>query len=267
MLARRYENYNEVTGLELNLAGKVAIVTGGGAGLGAAISELLAAEGAHVVVNYIVNESDVTEFVDDLNQEYDSTSIAVYGDISSAGDIDNIIDTTIDKFGKIDILINNAGIWPQAYVKDMDEGEWKKVLDVNLTGPFIFSKKLVNYWLDGNRKGKIVNITSQAAFRGSTTGHAHYAASKAGMVGFTMSLAREVAPYGITVTGVAPGMVRTGMNKDALNEREQEYLKRIPLGRIADPKEVAYPVIFLSSEKSDYITGCTLDVTGGMLMR
>ena len=130
----------------------------------------------------------------------------------------------------------------------------------------MFSKRLVNYLLKRKAKGKIINIVS-AAFHGSTSGHAHYAAATGGVVTFTVSLAREVAPYGINVTAVAPGMMRTPMNKDALAEREDEYLRRIPLGRIADPKEVAYAVAFLASDKADYITGATIDVTGGMLMR
>lgn len=253
--------------MDFNLKGKVAIVTGGGSGLGAAISEQLAAEGANVVVNDIANEKEVKAFVKKLNKRFDSNSIALFGDVSKPEDIEDIIDNTLDKYGNIDILVNNAGIWPQAYVKDMEEKEWRKTIDINLTGPFIFCKKIVNYWLDKKKKGKIINITSQAAFHGSTSGHAHYAASKGGLVTFTVSLAREVAPYGINVTAVAPGMMRTSMNKDTLEEREEQYLERIPLKRIADPKEVAYPVVFLASDKSDYITGATLDVTGGMLMR
>lgn len=253
--------------MDFNLKGKVAIVTGGGSGLGAAVSEVLSSEGVNVVVNDIANEEKVTNFVDELNRKYETNSIAIFGDVSKSKDIKRIVDNTIDKYGHLDILVNNAGIWPQAYVKDMEEEEWKKTLDINLTGPFLFCKKVVNYWLDNNIKGKIINITSQAAFHGSTSGHAHYAASKGGLVTFTISLAREVAPNGINVNAVAPGMMRTSMNKEALKEREEEYLERIPLGRIADPKEVANVVVFLSSDKSDYITGSTLDVTGGMLMR
>lgn len=253
--------------MELNLKGKVAIVTGGGSGLGAAISEVLAAEGASVVVNYIVDEANVFKFVDKLNEKYDVKAIPLYGDITSAKDIDNVIARTVDIYGKVDILVNNAGVWPTAYVENMTDEEWERTVRINLTGPFMFSKRVVQHLIQRKSKGKIINIVSQAAFHGSTSGHAHYAAAKGGVVTFTVSLAREVAKYGINVTAVAPGMMRTPMNKRELAEREEEYIKRIPLGRISDPVEVAYTVAFLASEKSDYITGATIDVTGGMLMR
>ena len=164
-------------------------------------------------------------------------------------------------------MVNNAGVWPTAFVTDMSDEAWDRTVKINLSGPFYFSKRVVNQLIEKGRKGKIVNIVSQAAFHGSTSGHAHYAAAKGGLVTFTVSLAREVAKHGINVTAVAPGMMRTPMNVKELAEREEEYIKRIPLGRISDPKEVAYTVAFLASEKADYITGATIDVTGGMLMR
>ena len=154
-----------------------------------------------------------------------------------------------------------------AYVTDMTAESFKKTLDIDLVAPFLLCKLFVNNCIQKNKKGKIVNMVSQAAFHGSTSGHAHYAAAKAGLVAFTVSLAREVAPKGINVNAVAPGMMRTPMNKDALSEREDDYLKRIPLRRIADPSEVAAAVVFLCGAESDYMTGATLDVTGGMLMR
>ncbi|HWQ31064.1 MAG TPA: SDR family oxidoreductase [Negativicutes bacterium] len=126
---------------------------------------------------------------------------------------------------------------------------------------------MVQHIIARKSPGKIINIVSQAAFHGSTSGHAHYGAAKGGVVTFTVSLAREVAKYGINVVAVAPGMMRTPMNKKELAEREGEYVKRIPLGRISEPEEVAYTVAFLASDKADYITGATIDVTGGMLMR
>ncbi len=253
--------------MDLNLKGRVAIVTGGGSGLGAAISEVLAAEGAHIIVNYIVDEANVFKFVDKLNDKYDIKAIPLYGDITNAAHIDNVIARAVDIFGRVDILVNNAGVWPTAYVESMTDEEWERTVKINLTGPFMFSKRVVQHLIGRKSKGKIINIVSQAAFHGSTSGHAHYAAAKAGVVAFTVSLAREVAKYGINVTAVAPGMMRTPMNKKELAEREADYIKRIPLGRISDPAEVAYTVAFLASDKADYITGATIDVTGGMLMR
>lgn len=253
--------------MDLNLKGKVAIVTGGGSGLGAAISEILAEEGVNVVVNYIVDESNVFKFVDSLNEKYHNRAIPLYGDITNGKDIDDIIARTVDIYGKVDILVNNAGVWPTCFVMDMSDEEWEKIVRINLTGAFMFSKRMANHLIGRNSKGKIINIVSQAAFHGSTSGHAHYAAAKGGLVTFTVSLAREIAKYGINVTAVAPGMMRTPMNRQELAERETQYVERIPLGRISDPKEVAYTVAFLASDKADYITGATIDVTGGMLMR
>lgn len=253
--------------MELNLKGKVVIVTGGGSGLGAAISELFAQEGAQVVVNYLVDQTNVFKFVDSLNEKYNTQALPLYGDITNAADIDNIIARCVDMYGGVDILVNNAGIWPTQFVENMSDEEWEKTVRINLTGPFMFSKRVVKHLIDRKSKGKIINIVSQAAFHGSTSGHAHYAAAKGGLVTFTISLAREVAKYGINVTAVAPGMMRTPMNKKELEEREAQYIERIPLGRISDAVEVAYTVAFLASDKADYITGATIDVTGGMLMR
>ncbi len=253
--------------MDFGLKGKVAIVTGGASGLGAAISEVLASEGANVVVNYIVDEANTFRFVDRLNEKYESKSIPLYGDITKASDIENIIARCVDIFGKVDILVNNAGVWPTAYIENMTDEEWDRTIRINLTGTFLFSKRVAQHLIARKARGKIINIVSQAAFNGSTSGHAHYAAAKAGVVAFTISMAREMGKYGINVTAVAPGMMRTPMNAKELAEREAEYVKRIPLQRISDPVEVAYAVSFLASNKSDYITGATMDVSGGMLMR
>jgi 3-oxoacyl-[acyl-carrier protein] reductase len=253
--------------MDLNLKGKAALVTGGGGGLGAAISRTFAAEGADVAVNYIVDEDKVLDFVKEITAVYGVRCIALKGDISVPADMSSNVAGVIEKLGRIDILVNNAGVWPVAYVETMSDEEWDRTIRINLNGPFYLSKRVVNHLIERKAKGKIINIVSQAAFHGSTSGHAHYAASKGGLVTFTVSLAREVAKYGINVCAVAPGMMRTPMNRDTLREREEDYLERIPLGRIAEPSEVANVVAFLASDKADYITGATIDVSGGMLMR
>jgi len=258
----------------LQLTNKVALVTGGSRGLGRAICLGLAAEGARVAVNYyrdlpngidLVNEA--TELAREIKQRYGTDVLPIPGDMGKSVDIEQMFRLTETGFGIPDVLVNNAGVWPTGYVKEMTEQQWNLVQQVNLTGPFIASREAVRRWIDAGRPGRIVNITSQAAFHGSTTGHAHYAASKAGLVAFTISLAREVAQFGIHVNAVAPGFMLTDMARDAIEQHKKQYLERIPLRRIAEPAEVANVVVFLASGAASYMTGATVDATGGMLMR
>jgi 3-oxoacyl-[acyl-carrier protein] reductase len=257
--------------MDLGLQGKVVLVTGGSRGLGAEVCRLFAAEGAHVAVNYDRHDTRekarAYQLAEQLRTRRDIDSIAVAGDVGYEADALQAFETTLMHFGHVDIVVNNAAIWPTAYVKDMETPEFDRTIAVDLRGPFVLCRRMVQYLLDGDRRGKIVNVVSQAAFHGSTSGHAHYAAAKAGLVGFTVSLAREVAPHGINVNAVAPGVMRTEMSLQALAEREDHYLARIPMGRIADPADVAPAVVFLASDQANYITGATIDVTGGMLMR
>lgn len=246
--------------MNYGLAGKRALVTGAADGCGKAIALLLAQEGVQVVLHDLSMKEEALK----VNAELCGNG-ATYltADLSKEEEVEELF----AKAGSLDILVNNAGVWPTAYVSEMTTAAFNKTMDINLIAPFILCRNFVNQCKAEGKKGKIVNMTSQAAFHGSTSGHAHYAASKAGLVTFTISLAREVAPLGINVNCVAPGMMRTPMNKEALEEREDAYLERIPLRRIADPKEVAAVVVFMCSNQSDYMTGTTLDVTGGMLMR
>ena len=260
--------------MDLNLRNKVALVTGGSRGLGRAIVLGLAAEGAKVAIHYYSNPekgidlgSEAAELAKVVAAARGVAAVPVPGDMAKAGDIVDVFRRAEESLGPVDILVNNAGTWPTAYVKDLTEEEWNATVAVNLTGPFLACREAVRRWLGAGRGGRIVNIVSQAAFHGSTSGHAHYAASKAGVVAFTVSLAREVASHGIHVNAVAPGMISTDMAREALEQNRAAYLKRIPLGRIADPAEVAHVVVFLCSERASYMTGATVDVTGGMLMR
>lgn len=255
--------------MDLNLKGKCALVTGGGGGLGRAVTEALASEGVNVAASYHSNEREMKEFISDINHRFGTKSIAVYADISQKNDIETLFNLSCKQLGRLDILVNNAGIWLSSYIKDMPAEDFERTLVIDLEAPFLLCKKMVNHLIKRKSKGKIINIVSQAAFHGSTTGHAHYAAAKGGLVIFTVSLAREVAQYGINCNCVAPGIMRTQMMSKALaeNNGEKYYKNRIPLGRIAEPEEVAYTVLFLASDKADYITGATIDVSGGMLMR
>ncbi|MBN2476397.1 MAG: 3-oxoacyl-ACP reductase FabG [Pirellulales bacterium] len=260
--------------MDLKLKDKVAIVTGGSRGLGAAICLGLAAEGAKVAINYYRDLDQGVDLVDEatalagrIKAECAVDAIPVPGNVARAADVRQMFALAETAFGPVEVLVNNAGVWPTAYVKDMTEQQWNTTQQINLTGPFLTCREAVRRWLDSGRPGRIVNITSQAAFHGSTSGHAHYAASKAGLVALTVSLAREVAPHGIHVNAVAPGMMCTDMAHDALQKDEQRYIERIPLRRVAGAEEVAGVVVFLASQRASYMTGATVDVTGGMLMR
>ncbi len=245
--------------MDYGLKGKRVLVTGAADGCGKAIARQFVAEGAEVIIHDLAFKEDALK----SNVEELGCVGYVTADLSSAEEVEKMW----EQAGELDVLVNNAGIWPTAFVKEMTVEAFKKTLDINLIAPFILCRNFVNQCMEKGKKGKIINLVSQAAFHGSTSGHAHYAASKSGLVGFTISLAREVAPMGINVNAVAPGMMRTPMNQDALADREDSYLERIPLRRIATADEVAYSVLYLASNRSDYITGATIDATGGMLMR
>lgn len=258
--------------MDLGLEGKVALVTGGTRGLGKAICAALAQEGAHVAVNS--RRTDPAPFAAELSAQYRVRTLATPGDISETANVCRIFDQIEHALGPLDVLVNNAGVWPQAFVRDMTDEEWAQTLALNLTAPFLTCREAARRWLGPTSRTSgaaparaIVNITSQAAYHGATTGHAHYAAAKAGLANFTISLARELAPHGIRVNAVAPGFMETDMAAGALARGREAYLKRIPLNRIADPREVASAVVFLASPQASYITGATLDVNGGMLMR
>jgi 3-oxoacyl-[acyl-carrier protein] reductase len=251
--------------MDLQIKDKVVLVTGGSRGLGEAIVRALAAEGARVAVNYV--RTDPEPWLAEVRARHGAEAVAVRGDVSKSSDVRRLFSRTERRLGPLDILINNAGLWPTAFVRDMTTVEWNRTLAVNLTGPFLTSREAVRRWLAAQRRGCIVNITSQAAYHGTTTGHAHYAAAKAGLANFTISLAREMASHGIRVNAVAPGFMTTDMAASALRKHRARYLARIPLGRIAAPAEVAAAVLFLASEQAGYITGATLHVNGGMLMR
>ncbi len=253
--------------MDLHTKDKVALVTGGSRGLGRAICMGLAAEGVKVAVNYHSSTTKAEQVVEEIKAKYKTEAIAVQADVSKPEQVRQMFEQTEETLGPLDILVNNAGTWPTAYVTDMSEEQWDTTVDINMKGPFLTCRRAVQKWLETKKTGRIVNISSQAAFYGSTTGHSHYAASKAGLVTFTKSLAREVATKGICVNAVSPGFMATDMSRDEFRKHKKQYLKRIPLGRIAEPEEVANMVVFLASDRAGYITGATMDVNGGMLMR
>ena len=254
--------------MDLNLKGKTAIVTGGSTGLGAGICEVLADEGMNVIVNYIFEPEASIAFAESLCSRAGTKCVAMYGDISKTEDIDRIYENAENLFGHVDVLVNNAGIWPTTQVEDMPDDEWKKVIDINLNGTYFFSKRAAMHYLKHGVEGHIVNISSKSGFAVTSPGHAHYATAKGALTLMTKSMAREFASKGITINGLAPGMVRTPLNEDKLSQPEwmKYYEERIPVGRVSTAHEVAYSVAFLASEKARYITGTIIDVTGGMLI-
>lgn len=253
--------------MDYGLKNKVILITGSTKGLGRSVAELSAQEGAIPVITGR-HEEEVRQVTKELCDIYKNDRImGICVDFNRIESVNYVFGEIRKSLGGVDYLVNNAGIWPTAYVVDMKPEEFEKTIRINLEIPYLMCQTFVKEKLGKKEKGKIVNVVSQAAFHGSTTGHAHYAASKAGLVSFSISLAREVAKDGINVNMVAPGMMRTPMTRDALEKKEDYYQGRIPLGRVAEPEEVAHAVLFLLSQNADYLTGITIDATGGMLMR
>ena len=239
----------------------VAIVTGSGRGIGRAIALELAVAGAKVVVNY-AGRSDKAEETVALIREAGGESLAVQADVSQADDVDRLIQTTLDHFGKINILVNNAGITRDSLLLRMKEADWDAVLATNLKGVFLCTKAVSKGMLK-QRSGVIVNISSVVGLSGNA-GQANYAAAKAGVVGFSKSIAKEFAPRGIRVNVVAPGYIITDMTETLPEGVQSEILRAIPLGRLGKPEDVAKVVRFLVSPEASYITGQTFCVDGGM---
>lgn len=253
--------------MDLNLRDKVALVTGGSHGLGSAVCLCLAAEGAKVAVNYRRNPEKAHAVVEQIKSTCGTGAAAVLADVAREQQVAEMFQTIEQSLGVVDVLVNNAAVCPTCQVKDMTEEVFSETVRVNLTGTFLTSREMVRRLLAAGRTGRIVNVSSQAAFRGSTTGHAPYDASKGGIVSFTVALAREVAEHGIAVNAVAPGMMFTEMTAKTITANKEKYLARIPLRRIGKTEEIADVIAFLASQRAGYMTGATVDVSGGMLMR
>ncbi len=249
--------------VDLPLQDRVAVVTGASRGIGRAIALELARRGADVVVNYH-NSAEAAGKVVQANEELGRRSLAVQADVSELEQAQNLIGTAVSELGKIDILVNNAGIIRDTLIMMMSEADWDDVLTTNLKSTFNCSKAAVRQMMR-KRYGRIINITSIAGQMGNP-GQTNYSASKAGQIGFTKALAREVAERKITVNAVAPGYVDTDINVDLPEEAREFILTMTPLGRTGTPEEIAYAVAFLADERASYITGQVLAVDGGMAM-
>jgi 3-oxoacyl-[acyl-carrier protein] reductase len=246
----------------LELKGKIALVTGAAQGIGRSIALLLAQKGVDIVISDINLEKaeETAKEVEALGRKV----MAIRADVANTNDVERMVEAILERFGQIDILVNNAGIARDKLILRMTEEDWDAVLNVNLRGTFNCTKAVIRH-MSKQRKGKIVNIASVVGEMGNV-GQANYSASKAGVIGFTKTIAREFAQRGINVNAVAPGYIETPMTK-ALPEKVKEELRRmIPLERLGRPEDVAQAVLFLVSEASSYITGQVLNVNGGIYM-
>jgi 3-oxoacyl-[acyl-carrier protein] reductase len=247
----------------MNLTGKVALITGGAFGIGESITRKLASLGAHVVINYNKSVQPAQTLKSELEALGSQVEI-VQANISSFEEAAQLVEKAIARFGRIDILVNNAGITQDSLIMRMNEDQFDQVIQTNLKGSWAMSKHVIKYMVK-QRAGKIINISSVVALTGSA-GQTNYAASKAGVIGLTKALAREVAKRGITVNAIAPGLIRTQMTASLDEAILKSYLEQIPMGRPGEAEEVANLVGFLASDLANYITGQTIAIDGGMVM-
>ncbi len=243
----------------MELSNRVAIVTGSGQGIGKAIALKLAEVGATVVVN------DIGESVNGVVEEIKAMKrqgLAVMADVSSSPDVARLVETTTATCGKVDILVNNAGIARDQLVMRMSDEDWDRVLEVDLRSVFLCTRAVLRHMVK-QRWGRIISLASIVGLVGNP-GQANYASAKAGIIGFTRTIAKEVASRGITANAIAPGFIDTEMTQRLPEERRQQIKSRIPLGCFGSPRDVAEAVAFLASEEAGYITGQVLSVDGGM---
>jgi 3-oxoacyl-[acyl-carrier protein] reductase len=248
----------------MRLAGKVALVTGAQQGIGRAIAVALAHDGADVGVNYLDDPSAAERVADEV-RALGRRAIAVQADVSQAAGVHAMVRTLVDALGPPEVLVNNAGVFPRASFLDLEEREWDQVLDINLKGSFLCAQAVGRALVAAKRPGAFVNISSSAV-RGDPRG-VHYSASKAGIVGLTRAMALALAPHGIRVNAIAPGLTDTAQPRYGNTEEQiAARAREIPLGRMAQPEEIARVAVFLTTSGADWITGELIHVNGGLYM-
>ena len=245
----------------IDLNSKIALVTGASRGIGAAIATTLARQGASVAVNYFGSEQAARAVVEEITRE-GGKAVAIQANVGVAAEADRLLAQVIETFGRVDIVVNNAGITRDGLLVRMSDSDWRDVIDTNLTGTFNVTRAVTRPMMK-QRAGTIINITSVVGLTGNA-GQANYSAAKAGVIGLTKSTARELASRGIRVNAVAPGFIETDMTAELSESVRSEVVKDIALGTLGKPADVANMVAFLASEEAPYITGQVIAVDGGM---
>jgi len=245
----------------MDFTGKVAIVTGSGRGIGKAIAMKLAENGATLVINDVGDSAPAEQTAAEI-KNLNRQAMAIMADVSSSADVAKMVETAIAAYGKVDILVNNAGITRDQLTMKMTDEEWDKVLAIDLKSVFLCTRAVLRPMLK-QRSGRIISMSSVVGIIGNA-GQANYAAAKAGIIGFTKTIAKEVASRGITVNAVAPGFIDTPMTQVLPEERKQALMNNIPLGYLGTPRDIAETVAFLASEEARYITGQVISVDGGI---
>ncbi|WP_374717646.1 3-oxoacyl-[acyl-carrier-protein] reductase [Neobacillus sp.] len=247
----------------MNLAGKIALVTGASRGIGREIALELARQGANVAVNFSGSEAKAGEVVDEI-KSLGQDAFAIKCNVANSEEVAEMVKAVIDRFGRLDILVNNAGITRDNLLMRMKEEEWDDVININLKGVFLVTKAVTRQMMK-QRSGRIINISSIVGVSGNA-GQANYVAAKAGVIGLTKTTAKELASRNITVNAIAPGFITTDMTDKLPEDVRNEMLKQIPLARLGEPKDIAKAAAFLASDDAAYITGQTIHIDGGMVM-
>ncbi len=249
-----------------DLHGKVALVTGASSGIGQATAEMLAANGASVTINFHLNEAGAAAVRDEIISKGGS-AIAVQADVTRTSEVESLVERTITEFGPIDILVNNAGsLIERLKILELTEERWDEVIDLNLKSAFLCSKAVAGSMME-RKTGAIVNVSSIAGRTGGALGSIHYSTAKGGLITFTKGLAKELAPFGVRVNAVSPGVIDTRYHETfSTPEMVKSYVSGIPLGRLGTPVEVAEVICFLASNAASYLVGETIEINGGMFM-